>query len=215
MIDSSMSPGRAPGVRQSGAALIVSLLMLIAVSLLGMSVAQLALEGGKAARNERDRQLAFHAAEAALLDAELDIQESPDNERSRSSLFAPDCIQEFLKKKRCGTATEDQFLGLYMPVPKDGSPAWQSIVNASDATGMAKMVKTVPYGHFTGRFYPVGEGPLPGKVPHYLIELLPDRTPGQDATEEGWRILYRITAIGFGMRETTRVVLQTIYRKAM
>ena len=59
---------RASG-RQRGASLIVSLLMLVAVLVLGISAAQIALQGEKASRNDRDRQIAFQAAEAALMDA--------------------------------------------------------------------------------------------------------------------------------------------------
>lgn len=60
--------------RQRGVALLVCLLMLILVMLLGVSAAQLSLQGEKAARGERDREVAFQAAEDALADAERDIQ---------------------------------------------------------------------------------------------------------------------------------------------
>lgn len=59
---------------ESGVALLVCLLMLILVMLLGVSAAQLSLQGEKAARGERDREVAFQAAEDALADAERDIQ---------------------------------------------------------------------------------------------------------------------------------------------
>jgi len=60
--------------REGGVALLVCLLMLILVMLLGVSAAQLSLQGEKAARGERDREVAFQAAEDALADAERDIQ---------------------------------------------------------------------------------------------------------------------------------------------
>jgi type IV pilus assembly protein PilX len=74
---------------QQGAALIVSLLMLVAVMLLGVSAAHIALEGEKASRNDRDRQLAFQAAEAGLMDAEMDI-ENASGPASRSHIFTRD-----------------------------------------------------------------------------------------------------------------------------
>ncbi|MEO5932706.1 MAG: PilX N-terminal domain-containing pilus assembly protein [Duganella sp.] len=61
--------------RERGVALLVCLLMLILVMLLGVSAAQLSLQGEKAARGERDRDVAFQAAEDALVDAERDIQQ--------------------------------------------------------------------------------------------------------------------------------------------
>ena len=59
---------------QRGVAVLVCLLMLILVMLLGVSAAQMGLQGEKATRGERDREVAFQAAEDALTDAERDIQ---------------------------------------------------------------------------------------------------------------------------------------------
>jgi type IV pilus assembly protein PilX len=67
--------------RQRGIALVVSLVLLIMVMLLGVSAAQLSLQGEKAARSERDRNVAFLAAEDALKDAEHDIDDSSEPTR--------------------------------------------------------------------------------------------------------------------------------------
>lgn len=58
-----------------------------------------------------------------------------------------------------------------------------------------------------------GHAFLPAKAGRYIIELLRSMQPGQDAgmTQQ---YFYRITAIGFGTRETTQVVLQSYYRKS-
>ncbi|HBF50447.1 MAG TPA: hypothetical protein DDX04_08855, partial [Massilia sp.] len=45
----------------------------------------------------------------------------------------------------------------------------------------------------------------PSQAPRYIVELL--ASAGADP-------LYRITAIGFGASEATRVVLQSYYRRA-
>ncbi|WP_444848146.1 pilus assembly PilX family protein [Duganella caerulea] len=60
--------------RQRGVAVLMCLMMLILVMLLGVSAAQMSLQGEKAARGERDREVALQAAEDALADAERDIQ---------------------------------------------------------------------------------------------------------------------------------------------
>jgi len=60
------------------------------------------------------------------------------------------------------------------------------------------------------------EAPV-AKLPRYVIELLSYEEGGGGGTEEEARnepvYFYRITAIGFGMRDNTHVVLQTYYRK--
>lgn len=58
---------------QLGVTLPVTMLLLLAALALGASAAQMAMLGEKAARSERDRLVAFQAAEDALMDAERDI----------------------------------------------------------------------------------------------------------------------------------------------
>lgn len=59
--------------KQHGITLPVTLLLLLAALALGASAAQMAMLGEKAARSERDRLIAFQAAEDAMTDAERDI----------------------------------------------------------------------------------------------------------------------------------------------
>ncbi|WP_395406904.1 PilX N-terminal domain-containing pilus assembly protein [Pseudoduganella sp. UC29_106] len=94
---------------ERGVALLVTLLMLVAVLLLGASASTMALLGEQAARAERDRLIAFQAAEDALMDAERDI------ESGRSPADPP--------------ATPPA-----QPAPQARSPAWQLVDLASDAT---------------------------------------------------------------------------------
>lgn len=191
------------GVR--GAALIVALIMLVAVLTLGISAAQLALQGEKAARSERDRQIALQAAEAALLDAEMDIEASPDPARSRSALFAHDRTEGFAEG--CAAGKDNRYLGLCLQAPDD-QPVWSSVNFLADDSTM----RAVPYGQFTGQTFQAGEGSLPARSPRYVIELMPFNAPAEDATT-ATSYFYRITAIGFGTRTTSQVVLQTFYRK--
>ena len=169
-----------PLLQQRGASLIVSLLMLVAVLLLGISAAQISLQGEKASRNDRDRQIAFQAAEAALQDAEMDIENSPD-----AKSHSPRLVFE--------------------------SPAVWLTVDFTDAA--ASSTKSVPFGNFTGQKMQTGKGGLPSKLPRYIIEVLGYRVAGGGAEEGTLRYFYRITAMGFGARESTQVVLQTFYRK--
>ena len=59
---------------QRGMAVLLSLVLLVIVLLLGVSAAQLSLQGARAARAARDRNVAFQAAEAAVADAEHDLE---------------------------------------------------------------------------------------------------------------------------------------------
>jgi type IV pilus assembly protein PilX len=192
---------------QKGASLVISLLMLIAVMLLGISATQIALQNEKASRNDRDRQIAFQAAEAALVDAEMEIEHSPDPARSRSTVFSPRHPYAFIEG--CGAGEANPYLGLCMPELENRAPIWLLV----DFLDNSSAAKSVPFGKFTGQGFQTGRGSLPGRLPRYIIELVPYNRPGESAELSGRTYFYRITAIGFGMRDTTRVVLQTFYRK--
>lgn len=189
--------------RVGGAALVTVLFVLIAVLIVAVSAVTAALNAEKSARNERDRHIAFQAAEAALADAERDIR-AIDPAAPRAALFAPGSALGF--GNGCGERADDPGLGLCARVEAPGVPAW---IAADLAAGEAG----APYGAFTGAVMPTGVGTLPERPPHYIIELMPFPRAGEDAGEPVANF-YRITAIGFGSRDATRVVLQSFYRKA-
>lgn len=193
-------------IRQRGAALIVALLMLIAVLMLGISAAQIALQAEKASRNERDRQLAFQAAEAGLMDAEMDIENSAAA-TSRSHIFARDSADGFTPG--CGAGSGNIYLGLCSRAEGGAPPIWQAI----DFLDQSEQARSVPYGRFTGWSFQTGQGFLPNRPPRYIIELMAYNMPGAGTSMEDTTYFYRITAIGFGARDATQVVLQTFYRK--
>ncbi|QNA91016.1 pilus assembly protein [Massilia sp. Dwa41.01b] len=151
------------------------------------------MAAAKSASAERDRLVAHALADAALVDAERDIDGGAGAGTARAAIFATGDAGAFLE--RCAGSAERQ--GLCQAVPAPGIPAWQ----LADLTGEAG----VDYGRFSGRVLPEG-GPLPARLPRYLIELLPAPSGGA---------LYRITAIGFGTGEATVVVLQVYYRRAL
>lgn len=191
--------------QQQGASLVVSLLMLVAVLLLGISAAQIALQGEKSSRNDRDRQIAFQSAEAALLDAEMDIEKSPDATNTRSALFSEKSgAINFVAG--CGSGDGNKNLGLCVMASSSEKPVWL-LVDFTDENSTS--TKSVPFGKFTGQILQTGNGPLPSKLPRYIIEEVPYNLPGSVPGEK----FYRITAMGFGVRETTQAVLQSFYRK--
>ncbi len=62
--------------KQAGAALIVSLIFIVVLTMLGVIAMQSSTMSERMAGNARDRNLAFQAAESALTDAVNDIQNS-------------------------------------------------------------------------------------------------------------------------------------------
>jgi Tfp pilus assembly protein PilX len=186
----------APPPRHAGAALVTALVLMLAVLALGVAAARAAIHGERSARFERDRQIALAAAEAALSDAERDVEGASGPGSARAALFAAGPAGF---AKGCGKGADD--LGLCLAEADGATPAWQ----AADLLGAGAVV----YGSFTGAQMATGQGVLPVRAPRYIIELIPmaGAPPGSGS-------LYRITAIGFGAREGTQVVLQSFYRKA-
>lgn len=194
-----------PSDTSGGMALVTCLILLSAVMLASVAAAILATEGERGARLERDRQMAFQAAEAALADAELDLEGGAPT-LGRPSAFADAAIASYDPVCGAGDANIQQGLCL---AGEDASPWTQ--VDLSDTA--ASSARTVAYGRFTGRAFPARSGPLPKRLPRYLIEALPQHQAGA-AADQGQAWLFRVTAIGFGMQPSMSVVLQSYYRRS-
>ena len=160
--------------------------------------------GERAARNERDRVIALHAAEFALSDAELDIENSSAPE-SRSAIFSPRSTEGF--SGSCGQGEGNIYQGLCSNINNYPIVPWLTTDIANSSTNSS----SVRFGRFTGQTMPHNGGPLPAQLPRYIIELMMDNTPGQSADAH---YMYRVTAIGFGSGIGTQVVVQSIYRKS-
>jgi len=191
---------------QRGFSLIVVVLMLVVIMVLGIGAAQTSLVGERSARNDRDTEVAFQAAEAALLDAEHDVFGPNDSARQRLCMFDSKEVTAFVAG--CGGAGDRQ--GLCAASEPGAAPTWAT------ADFSAKTGKSVAYGTFTGQAYLEGPhaGALSARAPRYIVEAIRSRGGWQAARLEsaGARdvtYLFRVTAIGFGMREETQVVLQT------
>lgn len=190
--------------RAAGSALLMCLLVMAVALMLGLSGARIALQEERAARNDRDRKTAFQAAEAALLDAQRDI-EQPAGASPRAALLAS-AAPAF--PAGCGAGADHPLLGLC--AGQSAAPAWLAVDFRDEG---AATMRSIAYGRFTGQAMPAG-GALPARRPRYLIEAYPDRRAGSSADLAGAGTLYRISAVGFGAQEDTRVLLQAWYRRA-
>lgn len=180
---------------ERGVSLIMVLLMLVVVSLLGVGGAQIALMSERGARNDRDIQVAWQAAEAALLDAEFDMTNFRTNvfNGANQTAFVADCGASGPSNGLCVTSSATQ-------------PAWLTV----DFTLIDATARTVEFGTFTGRSFAAGGvGMQPARAPRYVIELVPDPFLGTPADP---KYMYRVTAMGFGPRADIQGVLQMIYR---
>jgi type IV pilus assembly protein PilX len=191
--------------RRGGSALLMCLLVMAVALMLGLSGARIALHEERAARNDRDRKAAFQAAEAALLDAQRDI-EQPASAGPRAALLAS---MAPTLPAGCGAGAANPLLGLC--AGRAAAPAWLAVDFKDE--GEATM-RSVPYGRFTSQALPVGGGALPARRPRYLIEAYPDRRAGSGADLAAAGTLYHISAVGFGAQQDTQVLLQAWYQRA-
>lgn len=188
--------------RQRGVSLIIVLLLLVIVSILGVGAAQIATMGERSARNDRDMQVAWQSAEAALMDAEFDIHGPGTANRqvvftnmANTNAFLSGCGDSGNSKGLCTLATS-------------GKPAWLSVDFTATGTG----AKTAGFGDFTGRNFPSGDvGIQPVKVPRYVIEPIEDPS-NRDVSGGSTKYIYRVTAMGFGPRADIQGVVQILYR---
>lgn len=188
------------GCPQRGFSLIVTLILLVIVTVLGIAASQMVLLSERSTRFDRDRQIAFQAAEAALLDAEFDIRGPNTAGSQRVDSFTNTSQLRFVEG--CGTGSDQ---GKCLPAATGQPPVWLSL----DFTDQSAASRTVGLGQFTGRTFSTGStGARSEQLPRYIIEVIEDGQPGLAG-----RFLYRVTAMGFGPRKETQAVVQMTFRK--
>lgn len=189
---------------ERGASLIMVLIILTIVSLLGIAGIQISMMSERGVRNDRDQQIAWEAAEAALLDAEQDIY-GPALSSRRNTFTPVTDTQAFVDG--CGTSGNSR--GLCAPVTS-GRPVW--LTPGFDFSDSSSRAPSAAYGTFTGHTFAAGSiGIQPVQLPRYVIE--PIRDPAdRDLGSSSPKFVYRVTAMGFGPRKDIQAVVQMIYR---
>ena len=183
---------------EGGFVLVTALMFLVALTVLGMSIMGTNTLEERLAGYFRDRQLAFESAEAALREAERDLLYGTRSISGEMG-FVSGCSGD----------------GLCLP-EIDGSPVWVDLQEANDSgwmkgTGSSKSVK---YGTYSDPAS--AELVHVAQQPRYVIEVL-SVVPAGTSQKIGFApkassFVYRVTAVGFGRRVSTRVVLQAMYR---
>jgi type IV pilus assembly protein PilX len=188
---------------QSGLSLVVVMSMLGIILLLSVITAKVSLLGEKSARNDRDRQIAFQAAEAALSDAQLDIFGPNPAANSRCGITSDDLKGLF--DSGCSSTSASRGL-CTSDVGKIGTS--YASVNFEDFDNSTRV--PVVLGEFTGRTanFPIGSNGLSAQLPRYVIELVPHRAILSNGTTVEKKA-FLVTAVGYGPTIQTKVMLQT------
>ncbi len=207
-MSSPTNPTRARSA-QHGVSLIVVLLILVIVSLLGAGGAQIAMMAERGSRNDRDMQLAWQAAESALMDAEFDIHGPNTSAAKRQNVFT-DLHDTNAFVVGCGTSTTSKGL---CALTETGQPAWLAVDLAASGSG----ARSVAFGEFTGRTFAANlastsSGIQPAQAPRYIIEPIQDPAERNLSVQAPLKYVFRVTAMGFGPRPDIRAVSQIIYR---
>jgi len=185
---------------QIGATLIVSLLLLLIITIMGLATMRSSTMEERMARYSREQGVAFQAAEAALRDAEVDLL-SPASGRvppiQGIAGFAADC--------NAGTPGTS---GLCL-MATAGLPTWLARMDVAGAS--------VNYGTFglSPAFATVAGSPSSvAQQPRYIVEGINTPIPGIDSIAVGkTKPRYRVTAVGFGPRAEVQVWLQATFRR--
>lgn len=163
-----MRPARYPPRGQRGLSLMMTLIMLVATSLIGVTLVQSSLFQERIAGSHRNLDTAFQAAEAALRDAETDLLTVRLPAGDVTLAAAASCTSS----------------GACLPSDEGGTPIWKS-VNWTAAPSVA-------YGAQTG----VAALPVVAAQPRYIIE--PIQTTVGVSLKGKPCYAYRITARGVG-----------------
>lgn len=185
---------------QRGLSLIMVLLILVVVSLLGVGGAQIALMSERGARNDRDQQVAWQAAEAALIDAEIDMRNTSS---TRQAIFDGKSVLAF-PPFGCGTSGSSRGL---CAIAITGKPSWLT----TDFTSTSGSAPTTAFGTFTSSTFAAGGvGIQAAQAPRYIIE--PILALSGDKANPEPEVLYRVTTMGFGPRVDIQSMIQMLYR---
>ncbi|HKJ07798.1 MAG TPA: PilX N-terminal domain-containing pilus assembly protein [Gammaproteobacteria bacterium] len=182
MIIKSLSRGRV--ANQRGSVLVVSLLILLVMTLIGVTAMNTSTLEQKMAYNFRDHQTAFQAAEAALRDGEAFVE---------ANSLGPSDFSAACTNGLCTEASGTT------PVWFDQTiKVWSTANLHRTATYTAPEVlqKPIYIVEWLGYVFPAGYVPPPGT------------NPGPGDPE-----MFRITALATGGTTQARVMLQSTYEK--
>jgi type IV pilus assembly protein PilX len=202
--------------KQNGATLVIAIMFLMVMSLMATGVWRMTMQQESMTGFERDYQIAFEAAERALRDAELDYFNACSKDQTGAETVCTkrsvpiEGMTGFGKLGQTisqdnGTCSSDGLCSAKAQVSPDfkiyESQPKLDILENKDSTE-----KSVAIGTYTLPSADQGNViALVSKQPRYVIEAL--QLGGNNG--EKLSVIYRITAIGYGRRADTKVILQS------
>ncbi len=202
--------------RQSGSALVVSLLLLTVMTLTSVISMQGTLLEEKMAGNTRDRQLAFEAAEAVIHAGEQYVE---------SNTFVYTDYTDTCAGGLC-TRREDDATYDNTAAPGDTGwvdPRWDldgALDVWADGSGRYRQyVVEIAETHQRPRYIIEFAGYIPTDSTVTTTTNPPrwyesPQFSGDTGWQAEWSELFRITALGFGGTPNARVMVQTMYSKS-
>lgn len=191
--------------KQGGSSLAVVMAVLLLAAVTVISGLQSQLQAQHMAAREWDHLRTFEAAQALLLDAEQDIQ-SPSPHASESPAW-PQSFDDWLvwqtrlaaphspcQQGVCAAQASQHWTRAHWRTLQPASKLWDSGAR---------------YGQRTGARDESGQALL--QQARYWIEMWPLNT--QQTSTEPTPFIYRITAVAWGQRAGTHVVLQSLWRQ--
>lgn len=186
--------------RQAGVALFMSLIMLLIITVLGLSSVQTTTLQERMARNARDSNLAFLAADSALKDAEALIETF----NSVDSRFGND--PKAANPRKC-LASPNAATGYYYELDYNCQPNWENI------------------DWFSGTGYITASVAVQGVAsqPKYIIEHVKTLSAFEDRLNltnigedlgAGRVQIFRVTAFGSGGTDSARAMIQSTYGRS-
>lgn len=180
--------------KQTGAALIVSLVILVIMTMIGLAAMRTSSMAEKMAANTMDVEIAFQATEIALRDAE--------------SLIAGETDENKLEPNNTGSNAV--WVADAMDPEDDNAESWW---HEQDAAWWA----TNGIAHETDITFDTNAGTTTITTPRYIIEhqqfVTDNLVVGTGGGPSTGRVYYRITARGTGGSDQSRVLLQSTMAK--
>lgn len=170
-------------INQQGATLIISLIILIIITMLGLTAMKTSILQEKMAGTNMDQSLAFQAAELTLRDAESHIFK----DITSTSGFTAACTN-----------------GLCLP-STNATFVWDSLSWSG--------ANTITYGAFTGAAVISSVATQPQYIIEILPSMRPPLGNSSGAKSINIGTPYRITAKAVGRQSGTKVMLQSVYYK--
>jgi len=174
--------------RQKGVALFMSLVMLLIITVLGLSSVQTTSLQERMARNARDTSMAFQAAESAIKDAEILTE-------GFTSLAAFD-------------AADANSNGFYYEAAYDAPPNWTQVnwdtVGGNYITAATNIVGVAGQPKYIVEYV---------KAVVAVDDSLNLNNIGQDTGSGRPSRVFRVTVFGTGGTDTAHVMLQSTYGK--